>query len=114
MAAASGISGGGESMSRSVELPGKEQLLASLRRSHVGPSGDEELLRAISERLHSRVYEEAAFTFILMEIVYEHEDRLAGEAGAVLHSAVLALSADEELADTARRAFAELRASLAV
>ncbi len=66
------------------------------------------LYRQIAERLGGKTFDNAAFALILIELLHRHEGPAFDDLPEFLPRCILALSGDEELAESARQAFREL------
>lgn len=96
-------------MSDFIGFPPAEEIVRSLRSIDEGESWQEELYRAIADRLGSRVYDGAACTFILMEILHEFEDAHGQDLRRLLAMCIVALTQDAQLADSAMDTFDEIQ-----
>ncbi len=96
-------------MSDFIGFPPAEEILKSLRSIDRGEPWQEELYRAIADRLGSRVYDGAACTFILMEVLHEFEDTHGQDLRRLLALCIVALTQDPELAESAMETFDEIQ-----
>ncbi len=65
------------------------------------------LYRTIAARLDGKTFDSAAFALFLIELLHRHEGPAGEDLAEFLPRCILVLSDDEELADSARRAFRE-------
>lgn len=98
-----------ETITDFIEFPPRDEILSKLR--EVDDSSEElgELYTVIADRLAARTYERSASAFILIELVYDFEENHGGEWSYVLPRAIMALTADRDLALTALSAFNEIK-----
>jgi hypothetical protein len=94
-------------------FPPKEQVVARLREVEELTLPTQHLFEQIGGRIGSKTLDGAAFTFLLMELIHEHELSWAQDLGYLLPRAIVALTGDHDLARTAQRAFEEIKESLA-
>lgn len=92
-----------------IALPHKDEILAALRERAPAAAAREDLCETIAERLEGRTYDGAALTFILMEILYDHQEEGGAEVPDLLGACVVALTRNEELGRSATEAFGEIR-----
>jgi hypothetical protein len=76
----------------------------------MGGDGDSstELYETIADALHSRTFDAASFSFLLIELLHRHEDLIEEGLNVFLPICVWTLTGDRELSEAARKAFAEL------
>ena len=67
-----------------------------------------ELYGQIADRLARKTLDSAAFALLLIELLHRHDGPQVDDLAEFLPRCILALSGDEELADSARQAFREL------
>lgn len=91
-----------------VELPDKEEILARLRKTGQNSRARDLVFQKIATQLDSRTLDSAAFSFLLIEMLHRFEWALGEEAAHFLPKCILAVTGDEELADSARNAYDEL------
>jgi hypothetical protein len=96
-------------MSDFIGFPTSEEILKSLRSIDQGEPWQEELYSAIAHRLGSRVYDGAACTFILMEVLHEFEETHGQDLRRLLAMCIVALTQDKQLADSAVETFDEIQ-----
>lgn len=96
-------------MTRFLTLPAKDQVVARLRTVEEPSLPTENLFDEIGGRVGSRTLDGAGLTFVLMELIHEHEICWAHDLGYLLPKAIIALTGDHELARTAQRAFEEVK-----
>lgn len=94
---------------RLLTLPAKVQVVARLRAVEEPSLPTENLFDEIGGRLGSRTLDAAGLTFVLMELIHQHEIYWAHDLGYLLPKAIIALTGDHELARTAQRAFEEIK-----
>lgn len=95
-----------------VSFPDKEEMLKELRSIDGAGPEHEPLFRLVAERLALKAYDRSAFVFILIELIYEFQEIYTGSLDRLLSQSVLVLTADQELTDSALRAFEEIKATL--
>lgn len=100
-------------MSDFIAFPSQQEIIALLEKEHPSLQNRDALFENIGERLGSRVYDGAACTFILMEVLHEYQEAVGEDASELLESCVLALTSDEILAATARESFREIEELIA-
>ncbi len=96
-------------MSDFIGFPSSEEILRSLRSIDQGEPWQDELYSAIANRLGSRVYDGAACTFILMEVLHEFEESHGRDLRRLLAICTVALTQDAQLADSAVETFDEIQ-----
>ena len=67
-----------------------------------------ELYGQIAERLAGKTFDNAAFALLLIELLHRHKGPEIDDLAEFLPRCILTLTADEELAASARQAFSEL------
>lgn len=91
-----------------VKMPSEEQILSQLRAIGGGSRARDLVFQKVAKQLDSRTLDNAAFSFLLMEMLHRFEWALGEEAVQFLPKCILALTGDEELATSARAAYDEL------
>ena len=91
-----------------VNLPPEDQILDKLRALGSGSRARDLVFQKLAKQLASRTLDNAAFSFLLMELLHRFEWALGEEAVQFLPKCILALTGDEELATAARAAYDEL------
>ena len=91
-----------------IQFPPRAEIAHRL--AAVGPAtaGCEGFRRTVAARLDARVFDAAAFTFVLTELVYDTALELGEERPVLLADAILALTADRHLAISALQTFDEI------
>ena len=95
-------------MSSFIQFPPRAEI--ALRLAAVGPptAGCEGFRRTVAQRLDAKVFDAAAFTFVLTELIYDAALDLGEERPILLADAILALTQDRELAISALQTFDEI------
>ena len=91
-----------------VELPSEAEILERLRAIGGGSRARDLVFQKVAKQLASRTLDNAAFSFLLMEMLHRFEWALGEEAAQFLPKCILALTGDSELATSARAAYDEL------
>jgi hypothetical protein len=92
-----------------IDFPPREEILRRLRAVDDSSQHLESLYAEISGRLAGRTYERSASAFILIEILYDHEETHGADMSYLLPRYVLALTEDRDLALSALGAFNEIK-----
>lgn len=91
-----------------ITFAAQEQIELRLRERHPGDSPvRQRFYERIVERLAERTYDAGAFSFIVMELVYESESEREEQA-EMLTDCILALTRDRDLAIQTLHAFEEI------
>jgi len=99
-------------MTSFLTFPSKDEVVARLRAVEEPSLPTENLFEEIGGRVGSRTLDAAGFTFVLMELIHEHEICWARDLGYLLPKAIVALTGDHDLARTAHHAFEEIKDTL--
>lgn len=99
-------------MTSFLTFPPKDEIIARLREVEELTLPTQHLFEEIGVRIGSRTLDSAAFTFLLMELIHEHEVSWARDLGYLLPRTIVALTGDHDLARTAQRAFEEIKETL--
>ena len=95
-------------MSNFIQFPPRAEIADQL--AGIGPpspAGDG-FRTTVAQRLDAKVFDAAAFTFVITELLYESSDDLGEEHPIVLADAILALTADRHLAISALQTYDEI------
>lgn len=95
-------------MSNFVELPAEPEILERLRAIEGQSRARDLVFQKVARQLDGRTLDNAAFSFLLMEMLHRFEWALGEEAAHFLPKCILALTGDRELAAAAREAYDEL------
>ena len=87
-----------------VELPSENEILERLRAIGGGSRARDLVFQKLARRLDARTLDNAAFSFLLMEMLHRFEWALGEEVGQFLPKCILALTGDSDLATSARTA----------
>lgn len=91
-----------------VKLPAEKDILERLRPIEGHSRARDLVFQKVAKQLDSRTLDNAAFSFLLMEMLHRFEWALGEEAAHFLPKCILALTGDSELATSAREAYDEL------
>ncbi len=91
-------------------MPSRERLVERLTAAGGSWEGREELFAELAEHLAGRTLDKAAFAFLVIELLHRRAAQLPETVRGFLPKCVFALTGDDELAESARAAFAELSA----
>lgn len=91
-----------------VELQAESEILERLRAIEGESRARDLVFQKIAKQLDSRTLDNAAFSFLLMEMLHRFEWALGEDAGQFLPKCILALTGDSDLATSARQAYNEL------
>lgn len=91
-----------------VELQSENEILERLRALEGQSRARDLVFQKIAKQFDSRTLDNAAFSFLLMEMLHRFEWALGEDAGQFLPKCILALTGDSDLAASAREAYNEL------
>ena len=91
-----------------VKLPPEAEILVRLRAIEGHSRARDLVLQEVARQLESRTLDNAAFSFLVMEMLHRFEWALGEEAAHFLPKCILALTGDSDLATSARAAYDEL------
>ncbi len=91
-----------------VKLQAENEILERLRAIEGHSRARDLVFQKVAEQLGSRTLDNAAFSFLLMEMLHRFEWALGEDAGRFLPKCILALTGDSDLATSAREAYDEL------
>ena len=91
-----------------IHFPPRAQIADQL--ADVGSSAEwcESFRRKLARRLDAKVFDAAAFTFVITELLYESCGEMEDEQPVVLAEAILALTRDRHLAINALQTYDEI------
>ena len=91
-----------------VKLQAEPEILECLRAIEGHSRARDLVFQKVAKQLDSRTLDNAAFSFLLMEMLHRFEWALGEDAGQFLPKCILALTGDSDLATAAREAYDEL------
>ena len=91
-----------------AELPAESEILDRLRAIDGHSRARDLVFQKIAKQLDLRTLDNAAFSFLLMEMLHRFEWALGEDAGQFLPKCISALTGDSDLAASAREAYDEL------
>ncbi len=91
-----------------VKLQAENEILERLRAIEGHSRARDLVFQKVAKQLDSRTLDNAAFSFLLMEMLHRFEWALGEDAGRFLPKCILALTGDSDLATSAREAYNEL------
>ena len=91
-----------------VKLQAEPEILDCLRAIEGHSRARDLVFQKVAKQLDSRTLDNAAFSFLLMEMLHRFEWALGEDAGQFLPKCILALTGDSDLAKSARKAYNEL------
>ncbi|MDH3743952.1 MAG: hypothetical protein OES47_02490 [Acidobacteriota bacterium] len=100
-------------MSNFIQFPARGEILGQLAALDYSGHWHNRFCEELATRLDSRVYDSAAFTFVLTEILYEHTEDEVEEGPEVVADVILALTHDRQLAIAALQTLDEIEALIA-
>ncbi len=91
-----------------VKMQAENEILERLRALEGHSRARDLVFQKVAKQFGSRTLDNAAFAFLLMEMLHRFEWALGEDAGQFLPKCILALTGDSDLASSAREAYDEL------